>query len=90
MGQKFADLYRVRKADLTIIDGIIGMEGQGPHAGTPVEMNLIVSGVDTVAVDAVASYTMGFDPVEIPAVRIAANEGLGVADLDAIEVVGEN
>lgn len=90
LGQKFADLYRVRKADLTIIDGIIGMEGQGPHAGTPVEMNLIVTGADTVAVDAVASYTMGFDPVEIPAVRIAANEGLGVADLDAIEVVGEN
>lgn len=89
LGQKFADLYRVRKADLTIIDGIIGMEGQGPHAGTPVEMNLIVAGADTVAVDAVSSYIMGFDPVEIPAVRVAANEGLGVADLDAIEVVGE-
>jgi len=89
LGQKFADLYRVRKADLTIIDGIIGMEGQGPHAGTPVEMNLIIAGQDTVAVDAVTSYIMGFEPVEIPAVRIAAGEGLGVADLSAIEVVGE-
>ncbi len=49
------------------------MEGQGPHAGTPVEMNLIVAGADTVAVDAVSSYIMGFDPVEIPAVRVAAN-----------------
>jgi len=88
LGQKFADLYRVRKADLTIVDAIIGMEGQGPHAGTPVEMNLIVAGQDTVAVDAVCAYIMGFDPVEIPAVRIAATEGLGEIDLGRMELVG--
>ncbi len=90
LGQKFADLYRVRKADLTIVDGIIGMEGQGPHAGTPVEMNLIIAGADTVATDAVASYIMGFEPIEIPAIRCAANEGLGEMDLQNIEVVGES
>ena len=90
LGQKFADLYRVRQADLTIVDAIIGMEGQGPHAGTPIEMNLIVAGADTVATDAVASYIMGFEPIEIPAVRCAAAEGLGEIDLEKIEVVGES
>lgn len=90
LGQKFADLYRAVKADLTIIDGIIGMEGQGPHAGTPIEMNLIIAGTDTVATDAVASYVMGFDPMEIPAVRCAGTEGLGEIDLNNIEVVGES
>ncbi len=89
LGQKFADLYRVRKADLTIIDGIIGMEGQGPHAGTPIEMNLIIAGTDTVAVDAVTAFIMGFEPVEIPAIRCAATEDLGEMDLQKIEVVGE-
>lgn len=89
LGQKMADLYRVRKADLTIIDSIIGMEGQGPHAGTPIEMNLMVAGTDTVATDAVASYIMGFEPMEIPAIRCAATEGLGEIDLNKIEVVGE-
>lgn len=89
LGQKFADLYRVRKADLTIIDAIIGMEGQGPHAGTPVEMNLIIAGTDTVATDAVTAYIMGFEPIEIPAVRCAASEDLGEMDLDKIEVAGE-
>jgi uncharacterized protein (DUF362 family) len=90
LGQKMADLYRVRKADLTIVDAIIGMEGQGPHAGTPIEMNMIIAGEDTVATDAVTSYIMGFEPIEIPAVRCAATEGLGEMDLNNIEVVGES
>jgi uncharacterized protein (DUF362 family) len=88
LGQKMADLYRIRKADLTIIDGIIGMEGQGPHAGSPIEMNLILAGQDTVAVDAVTATIMGFDPMEIPAVRCAYTDGLGELRLSEIDVVG--
>jgi uncharacterized protein (DUF362 family) len=88
LGQKFADLYRLRKADLTFIDGIIAMEGQGPHVGTPVEMNLFIAGTDTVAVDAVTSYVVGFETIEIPSVRIAATEGLGERDIAKIEIVG--
>jgi uncharacterized protein (DUF362 family) len=90
LGQKMADLYRVRKADLTIVDAIIGMEGQGPHAGSPIEMNLVLAGTDTVAVDAVAASVMGFEPMEIPAVRCAGVEGQGVHEIDKIEVTGES
>jgi uncharacterized protein (DUF362 family) len=88
LGQKFADMYRIRKADLTMVDGIISMEGQGPHVGTPVESNLFIAGTDTVAVDAVTSYVMGFETIEIPSVRIAATEGLGERDISKIEIVG--
>ena len=89
LGQKVADLYKIRKADLTIVDAIIGMEGQGPHAGSPIEMNLIIAGQDTVAVDAVTCSVMGFSPMEIPAIRTAGTEGLGEMDLSKIDVVGE-
>lgn len=90
LGQKMADMYRIRHADLTIVDSVIGMEGQGPHAGTPIEMNLIVAGADTVAVDSVACSIMGFDPMEIPAIRCAGTEGQGEIDLDKIDVVGNS
>ena len=83
------DIYRAVQADLTIVDAVIGMEGQGPHAGVPIEMNLIIAGAETVFTDAVTSYVMGFDPMEIPAVRCAGNEGLGEIDLKKINVVGE-
>jgi hypothetical protein len=86
---KVVDEYRIRKADWTIIDGIIAMEGQGPHAGDPVEMNLLIAGTDTVAVDAVTSAAMGFEPEEIPAVRMAYTEGLGERRLEHIDLVGE-
>jgi len=89
LGQKMADLYRVRKADLVIYDSIIGMEGQGPHAGTPIEMNLICAATDTVAGDSVVSAIMGFQPMEIPAIRCAGTQGLGELDLNKIDVVGE-
>jgi hypothetical protein len=82
-------MYRIRRADLTIVDGVIGMEGQGPHVGKPVEMNLIIAGVDTVAVDAVTAYIMGFEPEEVPAVRCAACDGLGEMEIEKIDVVGE-
>jgi uncharacterized protein (DUF362 family) len=88
LGQKCADLLRVRQADLTLVDAVIAMEGQGPHAGSPVEMNLFIAGTQTVAVDAVTAYVMGFETVEIPAIRIAATEGLGEREIHNIEVVG--
>jgi len=86
---KVVDEYRIRKADLTIMDGVIAMEGQGPHAGDPVEENLIIAGEDTVAVDAVTSWLMGFETEEVPAIRMAFTEGLGERRMDHIEVVGE-
>jgi len=89
LGQKFSDLYRICKTNLTIVDGIIGMEGQGPHAGTPIEMNLVIAGADTVSTDAVTAYVMGVDPFDIPAIRCAANDDLGVIDLKKIAMVGE-
>jgi len=88
LDQKIADLYRIRRADLTLVDAVIAMEGQGPHAGTPVEMNLLIAGKDTVAVDALTSYIMGYEPHEVPSTQIAFSEGQGEMRLSEIEVVG--
>jgi uncharacterized protein (DUF362 family) len=85
---KVVDEYRIRKADLTIVDAVIGMEGQGPHTGTPIEMGLIIAGTDTVAVDSVTGACMGFEPKEVPSTRIAYHDGLGEMRLDHIEVAG--
>jgi uncharacterized protein (DUF362 family) len=85
---KVVDENRIRMADLTIVDAVIAMEGQGPHVGEPLEMGLILAGIDTVAVDAVTGACMGIEPIDIPAVRIAYHEGLGEMRLDHISVKG--
>jgi uncharacterized protein (DUF362 family) len=89
LGQKMVDLHKALPAHFTILDGIIGMEGQGPHAGSRVDMNCIIASQDPVSVDAVGCAVMSIDPFEVPAIRIAHHEKLGTAQLaDEIEVVG--
>ncbi len=87
--QGVADLMTVAKPDLSVVDGIIAMEGLGPVFGDPVEMGLIIAGKDPVAVDAVTSEIMGFEPVDYGCVYSAAQSGIGIDDLSKIEVVGE-
>ncbi|MDI6828174.1 MAG: DUF362 domain-containing protein, partial [Armatimonadota bacterium] len=56
---KLTDFLRVRKPDLTVLDGIIGLEGDHAEEGTPVDMGIIIASSDVVALDAVASSVMG-------------------------------
>jgi uncharacterized protein (DUF362 family) len=80
------DINTVLKPAFTVIDGFVGMEGQGPVDGTPVTMNLIIAGKDVVATDATAARVMGFNPYEIKHIRKAFEKGLGHSEA---EIVGE-
>ncbi len=82
------DINTVLKPALTVIDGFVGMEGSGPINGTPVKMNLIIAGTDTVATDATACRIMGIEPHEIKHIRRAHEKGLG--NMDDVQVIGEN
>ena len=82
------DLLTVVRPGLAVVDGILAQEGMGPVLGTPVEMGLIIASKDPVAVDAVASTVMGFDPKEVRIIDGAGKAGIGTADLKEIEVVG--
>ena len=81
------DINTVLKPALTVVDGFVGLEGLGPVDGTPVKMNLIIAGKDTVATDATACRTMGIDPHEIKHIRKAYEKGLG--NIDDVKTVGE-
>ncbi|UCE18342.1 MAG: DUF362 domain-containing protein [Gemmatimonadota bacterium] len=87
--QALVDLNRIAKPGFVIVDGVVGMEGFGPTIGSPVEMNLILAGEDVVAVDTVGSYVMGFQPQEVKHLELAGEQGLGIHDLNEIEILGE-
>ncbi len=89
LGGVITDLNSARKIDLTIIDGRVAMEGQGPHDGTPVNLGLLIVGKDPVATDTVAATIMGFDAEKIPFLVLSAEKGLGTNDLHRIEVKGK-
>jgi len=88
--QMIVDVYSYLRPKLTIVDGIIAMQAQGPMFGEPVnDMNVLVAGADGVAVDAVASEVMGIRSMELWSTRLASIQGLGTGNLSAITVKGK-
>jgi len=75
-------------ADLVIVDGIVGMEGDGPIAGIPKRMDLVVGGNNLVATDSVLCRIMGFDPLESGLIRNVHERGMGPVEPDRISVSG--
>jgi len=70
-----ADLHRVLLRSFTIVDGIVGMEGNGPLQGRPKAAGVIVAGQDMVAVDATCCRIMGIDPEMVRYLKLAETEG---------------
>jgi len=66
------------------------MEGLGPSAGTPKDLGLVLASPNAFAADAVACHLMGIDPQTIAYLRISAERGYGITDINQIEVFPEN
>lgn len=78
----------VSQPRFNIVDGIIGMEGNGPIQGTARTSGVVVFGADPVAVDATCSRLMAIEPSRVGYLA-AADAFLGNAAIDRIDQVGE-
>jgi uncharacterized protein (DUF362 family) len=83
------DIAMTRTPDLTIVDGIIGMEGDGPLNGTPKPMGVLVMGTDLVAVDATCCRLMRLDADRVPYLVLGSRKKLGLLAEKRIEQLGE-
>ncbi len=76
------------KPALTIIDGIVAMDGNGPSAGDLVDLGVIAAGTDVQSLDAACCALIGLDPKELD--TLAAAKRLGLWDDDErIEIAGD-
>ena len=81
-------IYRRLNPVLNIIDGIVGMEGQGPISGQPRQVGYLVSGTDPVACERVCCELVGFNPADLPLLKAACDRGMGSLT-DPIERLGD-
>ncbi len=88
MGDMLVDIYGLVRPKLTVMDGIVGMEGKGPLEGPTRNIGVVVSGFDSISVDAVCSSIIGLDPMEVPTTKVATSRGLGEGNLKDIEILG--
>ncbi len=76
------------RPDFTIIDGVEGMEGNGPIAGTPVDHRIAMAGFDPVAIDSMCARLMGIPLEDVGYINYCAAAGIGNMDRDKIEIIG--
>jgi uncharacterized protein (DUF362 family) len=87
--KSIVDIALTRTPDLAIVDGILGMEGDGPLNGTPVPSGVVVMGTDLVAVDATCCRLMRLDPLRVGYLALGANKRLGLLAENQIRQLGE-
>jgi uncharacterized protein (DUF362 family) len=83
------DVNIVARPDFAVIDGIVGMEGDGPLFGTPVTVNLVIAGLNPVAVDLVALQVMKISQNTVPHLTYAGLRGLGPLDMTKVAILGD-
>jgi uncharacterized protein (DUF362 family) len=83
------DINQTVKPHLAILDGIVGMEGDGPIMGTPKPTGVVVMGTNLPAVDATAARIMGIDPWRVPYLK-SAHDRLGTIAAEQIAQRGEH
>ena len=88
LSKNIADLASIVKPSLAVVDGIIAGGGY-ETSEKPVEMNLVIAGIDPVGVDAVGAYVLGVSPETVKHLQLAEQKGLGTCNLNNIEIVGE-
>jgi len=85
--QAIVDLNKVIKPHLTIADSIVAMNGDGAVYGDPVQLGVVIAGRDVVSVDIVCCQVMGIDPMTVPHIKLAYQQGLGFGE---VKIIGEN
>ncbi|MBW2561160.1 MAG: DUF362 domain-containing protein [Deltaproteobacteria bacterium] len=79
-------IYHTLAPTVTIVDGILALEGDGPgKGGTPRQVGYLIAGRDAVAVDRVICSMLGIDPRDLPSDRASVEMGIGG---EAIEIDG--
>jgi uncharacterized protein (DUF362 family) len=74
--------------DFAIIDGLEGMEGNGPISGTPVDHRIAMASFDPIAIDSMAARLMGIPLENVGYLNYCAAAGLGNVDRDKIDIIG--
>ncbi len=91
--ETLVDLLRIQQeiqaSTFAVADGTTCGSGPGPRTMTPVVKNLLLASSDQTAIDAVVAKMIGFDPMEVPCIRLAHEHGLGKGRIDEIEVIGD-
>ncbi len=83
------DLAEYWKPRLSIVDAVVGMEGNGPTAGSPKPIGAVLAGYNTHAIDLACAKIIGVERSEVPTLEAALERGLIPERVEALEIHGD-
>ena len=83
------DLAEYWKPRLSIVDAVVGMEGNGPTAGTPKQIGCLIAGTSTHKVDLVCAKILGLEREQVPTLQAALERGLIPETVEELEIAGD-
>ena len=86
--ESLVDIYQIRIPDLTIMDAVVGMEGNGPSSKDLRPIGKILAGKNGVSIDGLMAAMMGLSATSVDSLRIAQERGLGETDPSRMEIQG--
>jgi uncharacterized protein (DUF362 family) len=89
ISESILDIFAAVRPSLAIIDGVVGMQGDGPIMGDPVASGVVVVSRDPVAADVTGARLMGMEPEKVGYLK-EAGRFLGQARSELIEQRGED
>ncbi len=89
-GRMIVDLNDLVKPKLQVMDAIMGMEGDGPHSGTPRKIGAVLASADCHAIDVATSRLMSIDPVRVPTIVAAIERGYLHGDFSDVVMAGDS
>lgn len=87
--QALVDIYTYTRPALTLMDAIVGMEGNGPTGGSPRPIGALLASANTLACDTVSAALVGVDPLKVLTTAVAAERGLCTGRLKDVRVLGD-
>ena len=83
------DLAEYWKPQLTIVDAVVGMEGNGPTAGTPKPIGCLIAGKSIHKIDLVCARILGLERSDVPTLQAALERGLIPETAEELETYGD-
>jgi uncharacterized protein (DUF362 family)/Pyruvate/2-oxoacid:ferredoxin oxidoreductase delta subunit len=83
------DICACVKPTLSVMDAVIGMEGEGPSSGNPKEIGAILTSKSAFHMDMVAARIMGLTESDVPMLKRMVDRGLVKPDLEDVDLLGD-
>jgi len=88
--QLLIDIYKFLNPALTIIDGIVVMDGAGPIKGRARPLGYLVGGTEPIACETICCELVNIKPDDLPIIKTARQMGFGCSDLSKIKILGDD